>query len=237
MEQGNPQTIASFTGTLLKRERAADNRLVQLVFREGRENVLCVSDNPADAAWPIGETYRIQGVYKQTGKRSFIAQPTIASLKQRRKLKLSFNKILIIAVVLTFGGSAYGLVSLLRPAHSGQALGASTNASASGNSSTNTTPVTSTNQSTATPSTSSVSQTTTTSPTTQKTTTPAKTTTAAPAATTQAPTAPSTTQAAPPATPSTDTNPPAGTSTTTPTDPGATSPGVIDPEAASTTAP
>jgi cytoskeletal protein RodZ len=125
LEQGNTQTtIASFTGTLLRREKTADNKLVQLVFREGNENWLCVSTNPKAAQLPVGRTYKIQGVFKQAGKRPFIYEPKFALLQQSRKL--SFTKLLVIAVVFVALCSAAGLYLVLRPSHGGQALGAST---------------------------------------------------------------------------------------------------------------
>ncbi|HSX05309.1 MAG TPA: hypothetical protein VLF69_02485 [Candidatus Saccharimonadales bacterium] len=97
------QTIASFTGTLLKRERAAGQKFVQLVFREDSENWLCISNNLADAALAVGQLYRIEGIFRKVGGRAFIQSPKITPFRKRRiKLKrigISAAVVLVIAAL------------------------------------------------------------------------------------------------------------------------------------------
>ncbi len=127
MAQGTTQTIATFTGTLLRRERVSDHKLVQLVFREGNKNWLCVSTNPADAALAVGQTYRIKGIFKHLGKRPYIAEPNITPVKRRRVI--TGNRIIVSAVLLALVGSVWGVVSLLQPSHVDQQVLGATSAS------------------------------------------------------------------------------------------------------------
>ena len=83
MDQSSSQTIATFTGTLLRRERNAERKLVQLVFREGEQDWLCISNKLADAKLALGKEYRIEGIFKQIGDRPFIHEPNISLVKQR----------------------------------------------------------------------------------------------------------------------------------------------------------
>jgi hypothetical protein len=107
VEPNSAQTIATFTGTLLRRERHPAKQLVQLVFREDGQNWLCVSSNPATAKLDVGKDYRIEGTFKQLGERPFIHEPSISLIKQR-KLALKIGLGAGIAILL-IGATAAGL--------------------------------------------------------------------------------------------------------------------------------
>lgn len=85
MASGGSQTVATFTGTLLRRERAGSQRLIQLVFREAGKNWLCVSTDPKTAKLAVGQNYRIEGVFKYHGDRPFIHEPSIALVRSRKR--------------------------------------------------------------------------------------------------------------------------------------------------------
>ncbi|MEJ0073552.1 MAG: hypothetical protein WDN27_05795 [Candidatus Saccharibacteria bacterium] len=85
MDQGNAQTIATFTGKLLRSERNEAKGLVQLVFREADKNWLCLSSDAQTAELPLGQEYSIEGEFKQIGDRAFIHEPNIAPLAREVK--------------------------------------------------------------------------------------------------------------------------------------------------------
>lgn len=103
-DSNNTQTIATFKGTLLRREHAATQRLVQLVFREGRKDWLCVSRNPADAKLALGKQYYIEGIAKRHGDRIVIHDSKI-ELLTKKSHKVAWASALCV-VLITFGGIA-----------------------------------------------------------------------------------------------------------------------------------
>jgi hypothetical protein len=82
MDQGT-QTVASFTGTLLRHEHTLGQKFVQLVFRENDKNVLCVSTDARTVALTVGQIYRVEGTFKHRGEQPFTYNPQIALLKKR----------------------------------------------------------------------------------------------------------------------------------------------------------
>ena len=107
MEQGT-STTASFTGTLLRREHTLGERFVQLVFREENRDVLCVSTNPRAATLPIGQDYRVQGVFKQHGTREFIYDPKVALLKKHwRPIRRVMFVVIVVTCVAGLGSVGY----------------------------------------------------------------------------------------------------------------------------------
>lgn len=106
MDQASTQTIAMFTGTLLRREHMLGQRFVQLVFREGDKNWLCLSSNlPHAAKLQIGKNYKIEGAFKQLGERPYIHEPNIAPLaRQIAKRRVGISLIIALALLLPAGG-------------------------------------------------------------------------------------------------------------------------------------
>jgi cytoskeletal protein RodZ len=111
VEQSSTQTVATFTGTLLRREKHPAKQLVQLVFREDGKNWLCLSSNPATARLDVGKNYRIEGAFKQLGHHPFIHEPSISLVKQR-SIALIVG-ISVGAIILLAGGTvgAFALMS------------------------------------------------------------------------------------------------------------------------------
>jgi hypothetical protein len=105
LDQANTQTIASFTGTLLRREKGSNN-VVQLVFREKDNNVLCVSSDPSTARLAVGGRYRIEGIFRKAGKRPFIQNPRIQLIKHKKQLAKPVGIILAIVIISTAGAGA-----------------------------------------------------------------------------------------------------------------------------------
>jgi hypothetical protein len=94
------ETVATFTGTLLRREHGAGQKFVQLVFREGGQNWLCVSSKLSHVKLTIGQSYHVEGIFKQFGERTYIHEPKIVLSKRQ----LPFKRVGIIAgVVLGIG--------------------------------------------------------------------------------------------------------------------------------------
>lgn len=113
MEQSTPHTIATFTGTLVRRDYTPGQRFVQLVFREGKENHLCVSSRAAAAELPIGKKYRVEGEFRQVGDRAFIHEPKIW-VAQKRRQKWFLRKPVLLgssaaAALLVVGGVVFAL--------------------------------------------------------------------------------------------------------------------------------
>ena len=79
------QTIATFTGTLLRREHAVGQKFVQLVFREGDENWLCISSKLINAKLAVGQEYRVEGEFRRAGDRAYIHEPRIAPVRRAAK--------------------------------------------------------------------------------------------------------------------------------------------------------
>jgi hypothetical protein len=52
-----------------------EQRFVQLVFREDDKDWLCVSSDPRTVTLPVGQNYRIEGIFKQRGERAFVYDP------------------------------------------------------------------------------------------------------------------------------------------------------------------
>jgi hypothetical protein len=109
MDEG-AQTIASFTGILLKRDHTIGQKFVQLVFREQDKNVLCISANPKTATLPVGQMYYVEGMLRSKGKYSFVLDPRIDLLKKhwhpiRRILYAGIG----VAFFTSLGGIAYML--------------------------------------------------------------------------------------------------------------------------------
>jgi hypothetical protein len=111
LEQGNTQTIATFTGTLLKREQTA-GRFLQLVFREAEENWLCLTSNLANAKLEIGKTYHIEGTFRQLGSRQYIHEPEIELVKGRgrtlKRIAIGIAIILLVAGATAFADKMIG---------------------------------------------------------------------------------------------------------------------------------
>jgi flagellar basal body-associated protein FliL len=109
MEASGTQTIATFTGTLLRREHGVGQKFVQLVFREGDKNWLCISSKLTHAKLAIGQAYKIEGTFKQAGDRAYIHEPRIALLKKRgarRALIITTSVVMVLAMI---GGGVYAL--------------------------------------------------------------------------------------------------------------------------------
>ncbi len=110
MEQTSSQTIATFTGTLLRREHMLGQKFVQLVFRENNQNVLCVSTDPKNAALLVGQNYHVEGALKEKSGHSFIQDPRITQLKKHWSLiKRVVVSIIIMGGVAGLGGTAFAL--------------------------------------------------------------------------------------------------------------------------------
>jgi hypothetical protein len=78
VEQTGTQTIAIFTGTLLKRELVGEQHIIQLVFQEGVERWLCLTSNRAHKNLDVGKQYHIEGAFRHLGSRPYIHEPVIA---------------------------------------------------------------------------------------------------------------------------------------------------------------
>jgi cytoskeletal protein RodZ len=167
MEQGT-STTASFTGTLLRREHTLGERFVQLVFREDDRDVLCVSTNPRAATLPIGQSYHVEGVFKQRGTREFIYDPKVALLKKHwRPIRRMMFVVIVVTCVAGLGSVAYmqhGTAKKPSPSMPAQHAVVTTPLTAQ------TTPSTVTTTSTPTPTSTSAPAVATTKPVTKKTT-------------------------------------------------------------------
>jgi hypothetical protein len=111
MDSRGTQTVATFTGTLLRREHTIGQKFVQLVFREGDKNWLCISSKLTNAKLGIGQTYKIEGIFKQAGDRAYIHEPKIELLKRQGKAakkRLVIGVVALVAV-LVCGGVVFAL--------------------------------------------------------------------------------------------------------------------------------
>ena len=109
MEQGGSQTIASFTGTLLRRKHELGDKFVQLVFREDDHDVLCVSTNPQTAVLPVGQVYRVEGAFREQAGRAFVQDPRIMQLKKHWSLIKRLIVGVVVVGILGAGGTAFAL--------------------------------------------------------------------------------------------------------------------------------
>lgn len=117
MQQGSTPAIASFTGTLLRREHTLGQKFVQLVFRENDQNVLCVSTDTKNAALLVGQAYRVEGALREKSGRSFIQDPRITQLKKHWSLiKRVVVGIVVVGVLAGLGGTAFALRDHSAPA-------------------------------------------------------------------------------------------------------------------------
>lgn len=107
--ENSAQTIATFTGALIRREHALGQKIVQLLFRENDQNWLCVSSNLIHAKLIVGQQYHIEGEFKQFGDRQYIHEPVITNAKRQQKLPVKRMSVVggIVAGVLTVGGVAF----------------------------------------------------------------------------------------------------------------------------------
>jgi cytoskeletal protein RodZ len=106
------QTIATFTGILLRRQHMPGQKLVQLVFREDDRNWLCVSSKLNYAALQVGQKYHIEGEFKYRGDKSYIHEPVVSrakTAKRGRSRKLLFIASGAIASLVIVGGSVFAL--------------------------------------------------------------------------------------------------------------------------------
>jgi hypothetical protein len=101
------QTIATFTGTLLRREHDLGQKFVQLVFREGDKNWLCISSKLSNAKLAIGQKYKIEGMFKQVGERTYIHEPKIELSKRHIPVKRLSIVAGAITALVTVGGVAF----------------------------------------------------------------------------------------------------------------------------------
>lgn len=112
MSQGNTQTVATFKGTLLKREHTTGQKFVQLVFREKDKNWLCISTNLKYAKLQSGKQYRIQGISKMLGdERQYIHEPEITPVVRHLGLKQLLLSVGIVLFVATTTASAVRLMN------------------------------------------------------------------------------------------------------------------------------
>jgi hypothetical protein len=81
--QSGTQTIATFTGTLLRREHQIGQKFVQLIFREGDKNWLCVSTNTMLTKLDVGQKYHIQGMFKSRSGCDYIHEPRVTAVHPR----------------------------------------------------------------------------------------------------------------------------------------------------------
>lgn len=102
------QTIAIFTGTLLRREHAVGQKFVQLVFRENGQNRLCISSKLNHAKLTVGQNYQVEGVFKQIGDREYIHEPKITAAKRKgfpvKRVSIVAS---VMAGVLSIGGVTF----------------------------------------------------------------------------------------------------------------------------------
>lgn len=77
--------------------------MVQLLFRQDDENVLCVSMDPKDAVWQVGQLYKVEGALAEKLGRKFVQNPHITLVKKHwpaiRKIGIG------VAVLAILGGS------------------------------------------------------------------------------------------------------------------------------------
>ena len=105
MENAGTQTIATFTGTLLRREHTVGQKFVQLVFRENDKDWLCISTDSRTAKLLVGQKYRIEGMFKSLGQRSYIHEPRIVAVAERhgraKRIIISTVVVLLVAAMST----------------------------------------------------------------------------------------------------------------------------------------
>jgi len=102
------QTMANFTGTLLRRKHELGEKFVELVFRDNDHDVLCISTNLRTATLPVGQSYRIKGAFTYRGKRAFVLDPKIADPKRHwRTARRAMLAVIALGCVSGAGGVAY----------------------------------------------------------------------------------------------------------------------------------
>jgi hypothetical protein len=109
MQPDGAQTIASFTGTLLRREHTVGQKFVQLVFRENDKDVLCISTDPKDSAWQIGQAYHVEGTFRERAGRVFIQDPRITRLKKHWSLAKRLVVGTAVVAIIGVGGTVFAL--------------------------------------------------------------------------------------------------------------------------------
>jgi hypothetical protein len=80
---------------------------VQLVFREGDKNWLCISSKLSNAKLAIGQKYKIEGMFKQVGERTYIHEPKIELSKRHIPVKRLSIVAGAITALVTVGGVAF----------------------------------------------------------------------------------------------------------------------------------
>lgn len=110
MAQGS--STASFTGILVKRDRIDSKHLVQLLFRNEDKNVLCVSADPKDNAWQVGQTYVVEGTWAEKLGHKFVRNPHIHRVKKHWSLIKKAAVTMAALAVLAGGGSAATIYAL-----------------------------------------------------------------------------------------------------------------------------
>lgn len=109
--QSGTQTIATFTGTLLRREHQIGQKFVQLIFREGDKNWLCISTNTMLTKLDVGQKYRIQGMFKSRAGCDYIHEPRVTAVRPRFfRLKHWALRTAIVLLVATATAFAVRLV-------------------------------------------------------------------------------------------------------------------------------
>lgn len=106
MEDNGSQTVATFTGTLLRRKRMPGKPFVQLVFREAENDWLCLSSNLKHvASLQIGKKYQIEGIFKSMGEHQYIHEPNIMPIaREIKKRRVIISVAMAIGIVLAAGG-------------------------------------------------------------------------------------------------------------------------------------
>jgi len=109
--QGNTiatQTAANFTGTLLRRKHELGEKFVQLVFRDHDHDIVCVCTNLRTVALPIGQVYRVKGMFTHRGKQTIVFDPKIADPSQRgRTIRRTMLALVVLGCMTGVGGVAY----------------------------------------------------------------------------------------------------------------------------------
>lgn len=106
MEEASAQTVATFTGTLLRRKRMPGTSFVQLIFREAERDWLCLSSNLQHvASLEVGKKYQIEGIFKAIGEHEYIHEPDITPIAHEiKKRRVWISVGLGIGIVFAAGG-------------------------------------------------------------------------------------------------------------------------------------
>ncbi|HSX31098.1 MAG TPA: hypothetical protein VLE99_04225 [Candidatus Saccharimonadales bacterium] len=176
MDQAGTQTVATFTGTLLKRQHTPGKPFAQLIFREANEDWLCLTSNLAHAAkLQVGRAYRIEGLFKSLGQHQYIHEPNIMPLaRQIKKRRWWIAVTVVIIMLLTAGGIVFATAHQDKPTTPPTTSESTTPQTSSPD--TSTAPTTASPSTTTTPSADTTTTTPTTTPPTTTKTTPKTTT-------------------------------------------------------------